>query len=195
LREQAQTRQCKKHKTYKGLKPIKRDCPDCQRLYRSVQRAIHRELNPDKPYQSITTKDKRFGVIEFVAELSCLMLYGLQPPYFWNTNSRAARHFKRELAKMFAWRRRDKTPFEAVNTVFYHTYAQHFKEILAERARNKPERYRKVKQDDCEDEKAGKPVGVEYFGYDHEQVERQRLGKRYRKREKEEAKKEGRQKD
>lgn len=123
------------------------------------------------------------------------MLYGQQPPYFWNNGGKAARHFRMEMKKLIAWIQRDKQLFQSVHTVFYHTYSQYFKEILAERTRNKPERYRKVKQDDCEDEKAGKSVGVEYFGYDPEQVERQRLGKRYRKREKEEAKKESRRKD
>ncbi len=123
------------------------------------------------------------------------MLYGMQPPYFWNTNSKAGRHFKREIKKLFAWIRREKEPFDAINKVFYHTYAQYFKEILAERTRSRPERYRTLEQEDFEDEKSEEPVGVEYFGYDPEEVERQALGKRYRKREKEEAKKEGRQKD
>ncbi len=195
MKESAQTRQCKKHKTYRGLKPSKRDCPDCQLLYRSVQRAINRDLDPLKPYQSMTTKDKRFGIVHAIAEWSCLMLYGHQPKYFWNTNTRAARHFRRELKKLFAWIRRDKEPFAAINMVLYHSYAQHFKEILAERTRSRPERYRVREQEDYEDEKSEEPVGVEYFGYDPEQVERQALGKRYRKREKEEAQKEGRQKD
>lgn len=99
-----------------------------------------------------------------------------------------------EMKKLIAWIQRDKQLFKAVHTVFYHTYSQYFKEILAERTRSRPERYRIIEQEDYEDEKSEEPVGVEYFGYDPEEVERQALGKRYRKREKEEAEK-GRQKD
>ena len=99
------------------------------------------------------------------------------------------------MKKLIAWIQRDKSLFASVHTVFYHTYSQYFKKILAKRTRDRPERYRVVDQDDSKDEKSEEPVGVEYFGYDPEEVKRHTLGKRYRKREKEEAKKEGQQKD
>lgn len=122
------------------------------------------------------------------------MLYSPLPPYFWKGYSRAAKHFKTEIAKLQKWKQRDPEIFKPVNAVLYHAYTQYAEEMVARRVRNKsiiPGRV--VERNDHEDEKDEEPVGVEYFGYDPEQVERQALGKRYRKREKE-TKKEGRHK-
>lgn len=190
------TLQCEKHKKYQGLRETDRDCPGCQKLYRTVQRTIRETFNPSQPYQSLTTRGKRFGMLGFLAELSCVMLYSPLPPYFWKRNNKAARHFKTEILKLQKWKQRDGRVFESIHAVLYHTYTQYFERILAQRVRNKPiTPGRVVVREDYEDEEDEEPVGVEYFGYDPEQVERQALGKRYRKREKEEeeeAKKEGR---
>lgn len=181
------TKQCPKHKTYQGLRETKRDCPECKRLFKAVQKSIAQTFDPAQPYNSLTTPNKCFGILGFITELSCVMLYGNRlPPYFWNTNSKAAYHFKREIQKLQAWKYRDKKLFDAVHTVFYHTYSQYAKEMLAKKVKNKPiSKGRPAKIDD-EDDDETEAVGLEAFGYDPEEIRRQALGKRYRQSEKEE---------
>lgn len=144
---------CTKHKTYKGIKPTKRDCPDCKRLYKQVQAKFREELSPTAPYRSITTRDKRVSLPAILAEISCLMLFGRQPPYFWRKKGPVARHYDKILREIKHWQKRNKAQFKGIHAIFYHTYTKYYQDILAEElSRRKVEEPEAVDEDDFEED-------------------------------------------
>ena len=173
---------CEKHKRYKGTRLKKERCPGCDKLYRAVQREIRSRFNPIRPYKSLTTPGERFGCTMFLAELSCVMLYGDLRPHFWRGSGRAARHFQQQVKKLQLWRMRDPTPFKTVDAVMFHVYTQHYKDELARRAKNRPRstarNISRVHEDDADD------VPVEGFleslGIDRDDADRKDFGRRYK---------------
>jgi len=77
---------CDKHPKYRGIKPTKRDCDACKAIYQKRQ---EKERAKGGLHASITTPGQLFGVGHILAEMSCTMLYGKQPPYFWRKDSSA----------------------------------------------------------------------------------------------------------
>jgi len=74
---------CEKHPNYKGIKPTKRDCSGCKAIFSRRQ-----ELERAKGglFPSLTTQGQYFGVPHILAEMSCIMIFGNLPPYFWRKN-------------------------------------------------------------------------------------------------------------
>lgn len=86
---------CDKHPKYRGIKPTKRDCSACKAIY---QRRQEKERAKGGLHASITTPGQFYGVGHILAEISCTMLYGKQPPYFWRKDSsshpKVKKHYK-----------------------------------------------------------------------------------------------------
>lgn len=143
---------CDKHKTYKGLKTTKRDCPECRKLYKIVQKRIREELNPSAPYQSITTPDKRVSLPAILAEVSCLMLYGRQPRYFWRNKGTVASHYTKVLREMLRWKSNKPEYFSTMHAIFYHTYTKFARDRLAEKVSSYQVEESKEVVDDLEED-------------------------------------------
>lgn len=71
---------CSKHPNYKGYRKPKRDCPECIEIWRQLQRELWKK---GKKYTSITTPGFKCDLSHLFAEISCVMLYGKLPYYFW----------------------------------------------------------------------------------------------------------------
>jgi hypothetical protein len=112
--------QCNTHKTYKGIKPTKKDCPACNQVYIATQNKLRQSFDPKRPYKSIST-GIGFSLFYMIAEISSITLFGNQKPYFWMTNSKAAQHFQRIIKQLRAWNYKDPTTFKSVSAIFYHT--------------------------------------------------------------------------
>jgi hypothetical protein len=167
--------QCSKHKTYKGLKKTKRNCPNCIKLYKTVQHQIRNNFDPKRPFKSITTFGKRFGSTMMLAELSCVMLYGIQPEYFWQRDTKIAQHFKLVLKKIMAWKRRDPNFFKNIDIILFHIYTQYFKEQIAQQTSSNlipTDQVVKEEQEDVEQIS----LDSDYFGVDTEKARKEKLG-------------------
>jgi hypothetical protein len=75
---------CDKHPNYRGIKKTKRDCDGCKAIF---QRRQEKERAKGGLHPSITTPGQLFGINHLLAEISCTMLFGKQPPYFWRKDS------------------------------------------------------------------------------------------------------------
>jgi len=142
--------QCAKHKQYKGLRPTKRDCPNCNRLYRKVQTEIRDKFAYGKKFRSMTTPGRMLGLVEFLAEVSTCSVHGFQRPYFWSEKSVASTHFQRTMKMLMAWRKRDDKLFGSMNTMLYHLSTQYTQQQVAERL-SREEVLHLVQEDDEED--------------------------------------------
>ena len=110
---------CSKHPTYKGIKRTKRDCKTCNAIFSKRQEV---ERAKGGLHQSITTPGQIFGVPHILAEISCTMIYGKQPPYFWRKDSTAHKqvkdHYKQILMGVKKWKfKKYETPIFGNNPV------------------------------------------------------------------------------
>jgi len=90
--------QCPKHPSYKGLSETKRDCEHCRLIYKQ---SLDLTKNRYGKFPSLTTPDQFYGINHIMAEISCLMLYGKQPPYFWRKDSQSLSAVKSHYSKIF----------------------------------------------------------------------------------------------
>lgn len=90
--------QCPKHPNYKGMRKTKRDCQACKNIYETAQKAKVKNLGL---FPSLTTPGQRFTVEHIIAEMSCIMLYGKQPPYFWRKEAQVPNSIKEHYKKVF----------------------------------------------------------------------------------------------
>lgn len=144
---------CPKHKNYKGLRPTKRDCPECRALHRRVQR----KLRSKKPYRSIVSPSERVSCFHMLAELACYQRFGKLPPGFWRKGSGVKEeirdHYNRTYKMLMAWRKKKIparggtwNPVDAIDTVFYYLCLQQLgiedqrvRSTRIERKRREPE--------------------------------------------------------
>jgi hypothetical protein len=82
---------CEKHPNYKGVKPTKRDCVVCKAIF---QKRRETERAKGGLHASLTTPGQLFGINHILAEMSCIMIYGRQPAYFWRKDSETPREIK-----------------------------------------------------------------------------------------------------
>jgi hypothetical protein len=96
---------CQKHPTYKGIKKTKRDCKTCLAIFKKRQEV---ERAKGGLHASVTTPGQSFGVPHILAEISCTMIYGKQPPFFWRKDSGAHKdvkdHYKSILMGVKKWK-------------------------------------------------------------------------------------------
>ena len=83
---------CEKHPSYKGVKPTKRDCVVCKAIFKKRQET---ERAKGGLHASLTTPGQLFGINHILAEMSCIMLYGKQPAYFWRKDSTTHKDIKK----------------------------------------------------------------------------------------------------
>ncbi len=118
---------CPVHKTYKGRKPTKRNCPDCKKLYETLQ-AKSRET---KPFRSLFSSDFNVSMFHMLSELACYQRFGKLPPYFWRKatpcSQKAKDHYQKTYKMLMSWQKKKFpaknnkwNPLEALNTVFYY---------------------------------------------------------------------------
>ncbi len=88
---------CEKHPRYLGMKPTKRDCSACKAIFKKRQET---ERSKGGLHPSITTPGQVFGINHILAEISCTMLYGKQPPYFWRKDSSSTKEAKEHYKKI-----------------------------------------------------------------------------------------------
>lgn len=88
---------CDKHPKYMGMKPTKRDCDTCRAIFKKRQET---ERSKGGLHASLTTNGEMFGINHILAEMSCIMLYGKQPPYFWRKDSPAHKKVKDHYKKI-----------------------------------------------------------------------------------------------
>lgn len=127
---------CKKHPQYKGFRQTKRNCEDCKKLYRSIQKKILSELDPSRPYRSLSSPIF-MNLTSIVAEIATSMLYGVQDGFFWKETSPAANHYKDTLKQLYRWKQSNPQYFKTLNTIFYHTYTKFMQKKIAEEIHEK----------------------------------------------------------
>lgn len=118
---------CPKHTNYKGRRPTKRDCPQCQALYKAIQVKTREQ----KPFRSLFSPDFRVSMFHLLAEIACYQRFGRLPPYFWRkgvqADPRAKAHYNKVYKMLMAWKKKQIpakggkwNPVEAMNQVFYY---------------------------------------------------------------------------
>jgi len=88
---------CPKHKTYKGRRKKKTRCETCDSIYKELQK----KTNSFKPYKSFSTPGMSCSLYQLIAEISCVQLFGPQPPHFWYKDSPARPRVKKHYQKIF----------------------------------------------------------------------------------------------
>lgn len=125
---------CPKHPKYKGLTPTKRNCDVCKALYNEVQKSS-KEYGK---YHSITTPHLKCGIVHLMSELSCVMLYGPQPPFFWRkktpSHPAAKKYFTKVFTNLKSWLKKNKDILRPTEVVLYNIY---FKEFQKTQLKNK----------------------------------------------------------
>lgn len=117
---------CSKHPNYKGYHKPKRNCPECLALWRQIQRELWKY---GKKYQSITTPGFKCTIEHLFAEISCVMLYGKLPKFFWrkgNATPEIQKQYKQALLYMQRIKKY-KNLFSSLEIVLNAIYVKPFK--------------------------------------------------------------------
>lgn len=135
---------CPKHPNYKGIRETKRDCKRCAIIYKNKSNSI------DKigKFPSLTTPNKRYSIHHILAEMSCIMIFGKLPPYFWNKNSKCSikikNHYKKILMGSIKWSKKSydrpvygNNPIENIRKSLYYLVTRYELEEKARENHNK----------------------------------------------------------
>jgi len=139
--------QCPKHPSYKGIRKPKRDCPTCLELYKSIQK----EANKYHKFISITTPGFKCGIEHLMAELSCIMLFGQQPPFFWRKNTIIPQKIKEQYKSILLYiqslKSYDFDKYKALDNILYHVFILPYKRLLAKRQNTEIEQVKTEEQE------------------------------------------------
>lgn len=121
---------CSKHPNYKGYKKTKRACAECDKVYQYMQK----KLGKYRRYSSLTTKDLKCDIVHLLSEMSCLMLFGPLPPYFWrkgsNVPQKVKKHFGKTFKNLLVWRKNKPDMFDALKIILNVVYIRYVKRDL-----------------------------------------------------------------
>jgi len=113
---------CPHHPTYQGYKKTKRDCPICQKIWKETQGRIGHK------YHSITTPKFKCGTMHLLSELSCVMIFGNLPPYFWRkdtpVSSDIKKHYQTTYKQLQQWYNHNNNIFKDFEVIIYNIFVK-----------------------------------------------------------------------
>lgn len=116
---------CKDHPNYKGTTWKKNRCPTCDKIFKEIKSQSCKYGE----YYSITTPDFKCGLIHLLAEISCVMLYGKLPPFFWRVGGDGTqvirKHFYTLFSMLKAWQNRNPNALTEIRKILYITFGQY----------------------------------------------------------------------
>lgn len=132
---------CEKHPNYKGKKPTKRDCPTCKALREKVLETKNKgKKDFFQDFISLTTPGLKVSSFHILAEVSCLMLFGKLPPYFWrqgtNCSQKIRDHYKQKMSYLFRQRKIRGDVIRELDSLLWLTWAKDLENAAADKVRS-----------------------------------------------------------
>ena len=125
---------CNKHPNYKGLRPTKRDCKTCKALREKVLQVKKKSFDD---FESLTTPGFRTSSFHILAEVSCIMLFGKLPPYFWRKSTKCSQkikdHYQKKMSYLFNEKKRRPEDIKQLCSLLWLVWA---KDLVKKNAEN-----------------------------------------------------------
>lgn len=125
---------CSKHPSYSGTRWKKQRCPECDALYKE----INTQSSKYGKYVSLTTPSYKCTIIHLLSEISCLMLFGRLPQFFWLKASSCPRnirdYFWTTSRTLNSIKQRKPEMIKSIENILYITFVQKYKQSLSEKA-------------------------------------------------------------